>query len=970
LVLFLKKNTSSLEPASIREDPARLAYERQQSADAWRRAESANTPAEARKWLERAHRLTPGDQNLAFMLATTRLADGDPAAARALFEAIASRHAARDIFAGIAACAFAANDRQAAAAAIARALAGTTPTREIINLARACAATPGWCALEADGTLRIEAESATIITLDGRAVRLTSTNRLPRQWSDAATLSVTCHGQHLHGSPIDLRARARTEGFVALAPHGIEGWAWHPAAPETDPVVSVLSAGHRVDVVATDLAVSFSGTTPLARPRAFRVACDTAAPARVVGRDGRDLWGSPLGGNTTPPPPARRPRCDAGTAIIIPAYRGADVTRACIASVLATRGPHDEIIVVNDASPEPALVAALEAARDAGQITLLASCATDPARNLGFPAAANVGLAHAAGRDAVLLNSDTLVFPGWLAGLRAAAHAAPDIGTATPLSNDATIFTYPDPADPAPMPTQMEGARLARLAARANRGAVVDVPTGHGFCLYMRADCLHRTGLLRADLFAQGYGEENDFCERARARGFRHVAVPGIYVAHQGGASFGAAKHHLLRRNIAILHDLHPTYADRIDAFIEADPLAPARHRLDLARLRAATKTGAGAVLFVTHGGIGGTARVVRERAEAAAAEGLTPIILRGEDGHTTLATLADDTPNLRYRLPHDARALRQILRALRPVRLEWHHLMGHHPGLPALLEKLALPTELWVHDYGWLCPRLALVTGEGRFCGEPPAADCVPCIARWGQAFEPPIDAASLRARSARLIAAADRVVVASQDVATRVRRHFPRARLEVRPLQEDSRGGGALPPGPPVALSVQRLVAVVGAIGMEKGYDVLLACARDAAARHLPLHFVVVGYSIDDTPLLQTGHVFVTGPYKQNEAATLIAATGAHFAWLPSIWPETWCYALTDAWNGGLDAIVFDIGTPAERVRRTGRGAVLPLGLPPASVNDALLNPQFLACRSEPPRTQPVRPPNSPIQERDIPS
>ncbi len=958
-----------MELAPIREDATRLAYERQQAADAWRQAESATTPSEARTWLERAYRFTSGDQNLAFVLATARLADGDAAAARGLFETIARRYAARDILAGIAASAFALGDQPRAAAAIARVLTGYTATPEIINLARVCAPAPGWCALAADGTLRIEARAATIITLDGHAIRLTEPHRLPESWHDAATLAVTCEGQHVHGSPVDLRARRRTEGFVALTADGIEGWAWHPASPETDPVVIVRSVGHDVALTATDLAVAYSGSTPLARPRAFRRACDTTVPLRVVGRDGHDLWGSPLGGSAAPPPAPRRRR-RAGTAIVIPVYRGAAVTLACIGSVLATRGPQDEVVVVNDASPETALVTALQAMRDAGKITLLASCRDEPSRNLGFPAAANAGLLHAAGRDAVLLNSDTLVFPGWLAALRAAAHGAPDIGTATPISNDATIFTYPDPTAPAPMPTPADGARLARLAARANRNSVVEVPTGHGFCLYLRADCLQRTGLLRADLFAQGYGEENDFCERARALGFRHVAVPGVYVAHHGGASFGAARDYLLRRNVAVLHALHPTYADRIDAFIAADPLAPARRRLDLARLRAATQASNGAVLLVTHGGIGGTARVVRERAAAAAAQGLAPIILRGDDGHTTLATIDDDTPNLRYRLPEDTPALRQVLRAVRPLRLEWHHLMGHDPSLTTLLERLALPAALWVHDYGWLCPRLALVTGDGRFCGEPAASDCVPCVARWGQAFDPPIDAAALRARSARLIASADRVVVASSDVGTRIRRHFPSARLEIRPLQADRRRGRAAPAAPPVALKLPRRVAIVGAIGMEKGYDLLLACARDAAARDLPLHFIVVGYTIDDTPLLQTGRAFVTGPYKHDEAATLIAATGAHVALLPSIWPETWCYALTDAWNGGLDAIVFDIGTPAERVRRAGRGAVLPLGLPPAAVNDALLNPQFLACRSEPPRTQPVRHPNSPIQERDIPS
>jgi GT2 family glycosyltransferase/glycosyltransferase involved in cell wall biosynthesis len=875
------------------------------------------------------------------VLATACLADGDAAAARAHFEAIAARAAAREVFAGIAASALSLGDRPAAAAAIARALSAYDLTDTILTLARA--ATPAFCALAHDGTLHIEAAEPADIALDGRPVLRDAAHRLPPAWHTAATLTVTQAGTHLSGSPIDLAARRRTEGFVEFTPRGIAGWAWHPASPETDPVLTLRRGATAKKFTATDQTIATSGSTPLARPRGFSRRCDTAAPLRVTGPDGRDLLGSPLGG-TAPPPPAPRPRRTDATAIVIPVYRGRDITLACIDSVRATIGRHDEIIVVNDASPEPALVAALADLAAAGVIILLPANPQNPMANVGFPAAANTGLAAARGRDAVLLNSDTRVFPGWLAALRAAAHGAPNIGTATPISNDATIFTYPDPANPAAMPTPEEGAAIARAAARATKRVSVDVPTGHGFCLYIRADCLHRTGLLRAGLFAQGYGEENDFCERARARKFRHVAVPGVYVAHHGGVSFGAAKEHLLRRNVEVLHQLHPTYADRINAFIAADPLAPSRRRIDQVRLREAVAATGGTVLLVTHGGIGGTARVVAERAAAARTAGLTPLLLSGDAGETVVGTPDLPTPNLRFRLPRDGAALLRLLRALRPTALELHHLLNHDPSLAALLARLALPTRLWVHDYGWLCPRLALVDGEGHFCGEPPAAVCAPCIAQWGQAFEPPIDAATLRARSARLIAAAESVVVASADVAARIRRHFAPLRIDIAPLQPDP--APAAPAHRPTA--PDRHVIVVGAIGLEKGYDVLLACARDAAARALKLRFTLVGYSIDDTPLLATGHAFVTGPYQAAEAPALIAAAGGDIAFLPSIWPETWCYALSDAWNGGLDAVVFDIGVPAERVRRTGRGIVLPLGLPPSAVNDALLNPQSLACRS----------------------
>ena len=130
-----------------------------------------------------------------------------------------------------------------------------------------------------------------------------------------------------------------------------------------------------------------------------------------------------------------------------------------------------------------------------------------------------------------------------------------------------------------------------------------------------------------------------------------------------------------------------------------------------------------------------------------------------------------------------------------------------------------------------------------------------------------------------------------------------------------------------------------MIGSIGVAKGYDVLLDCARNAALRDLPLEFVVVGYTIDDRRLLATGRVFVTGAFRPEEATTLIQAQCADLALLPSIGPETWCYALSDAWRAGLRVAAFDIGAPAARIRSTGRGFLLPLGLSASAINDALL-------------------------------
>ena len=910
-------------------------------------------------WLDRAHRIAPSDQNLGFALAWLRLRAGDAAGAAALFGTMAARYDVRECWTGLAAACLRAGDRARAQLAAQRALSGHATDSALASVAEQLVQTcnlAGWCGLRADGTL-LTATSGSVLSvvLDGETLAMPRNENgefsLPSHWRKARRLMVSTGQAALLGSPIALDALTRVEGFVARTPQGIEGWAWAPNAPEHDPELSIevatISGPTQTTIRASGLMQEVDGTAPLARPRSFSLCVPADRAVDVVGSNGRHLMGSPLPAHdvaapaplelATLAPPSAEP--DLPIDVVIPVYRGVRTTLDCIASVVASVSAPDRVVVVDDGSPEPELVSDIEALAAAGTIVLIRSADQPGARRSGFPAAVNAGIREAVGRHVVLLNSDTLVAPGWLHGLRAAACSAPDIGTATPLSNEASIFSYPDASGGNPAPDLPGTATMASVATQANAFRLVDVPTAHGFCMFIRRDCLAATGLFEETLFAQGYGEENDFCERARALGYRHVAVPGIYVAHVGGVSFGAAGRDLLRRNLAILHRIHPDYARRVADFAEADLLAPARRRLDAARWRARSGTGGPqppSVLLVTHGGGGGTTRIVGERAEALRHRGLRPIVLSAVDGLCAVGDAEGTYPNLVYALPSELAALRRLLADDTPVSAELHHLLGHDHSVLRLFAALRIPYDVWIHDYAWFCPRLSFVTGEGRFCGEAPATVCDACVTRWGRGIEDPVPAAALRTRSAADLRRAHRVVVPSADVARRVARHVPGLVPDIVAWEEPP------PFRPPSILMVRGRcrVAVVGAIGLEKGLGVLLACGRDAAARNLLLDFVVVGYTSDDAALLETGCVFITGEFARGEASALIRSHRPNLAFLPSIWPETWCYALSDVWSAGLSAAVFDIGTPADRVRQHGGGWVLPLGLPAPRVNDVLLS------------------------------
>ena len=104
--------------------------------------------------------------------------------------------------------------------------------------------------------------------------------------------------------------------------------------------------------------------------------------------------------------------------VIVPVYGDTAMTMRCLESVLAHGGSTlRSLIIVNDCSPEADMIDALRSSRLDDRVHLLHN-----EQNLGFVGTCNRGLAGRA-CDAVLLNSDTVVTPGWLGELAAVCPA-------------------------------------------------------------------------------------------------------------------------------------------------------------------------------------------------------------------------------------------------------------------------------------------------------------------------------------------------------------------------------------------------------------------------------------------------------------------------------------------------------------------------------------------------------------------
>jgi len=259
------------------------------------------------------------------------------------------------------------------------------------------------------------------------------------------------------------------------------------------------------------------------------------------------------------------------TVVVVPVFNAPAATRRCLESLAATTNARQPVIVIDDASDDPAVAAVLDAMPRRWT-------RVDNRDNLGFVASANLGLTLAGEEDVVLLNADTQATPGWLEAIERCAATDAAIASVTPLTNNGEIASIPEFCRPNPWPADPDA--WARACARAGRPEYPEVPTAVGFCMFMRRKAVDQVGLFDEQAFGRGYGEENDWCMRAIEAGWRHVLCDDAFVAHQGGASFGPLGLEPGGEAMATLLARHPDYMARVEAFIEADPMAGRRQAI------------------------------------------------------------------------------------------------------------------------------------------------------------------------------------------------------------------------------------------------------------------------------------------------------------------------------------------------------------------------------------------------------
>jgi GT2 family glycosyltransferase len=226
--------------------------------------------------------------------------------------------------------------------------------------------------------------------------------------------------------------------------------------------------------------------------------------------------------------------------IIIVNWNSLGYLRKCLTSLYEhVRDLSFEIIVVDNASPEPG-IESLNA--DFPDVVVIKSNI-----NLGFAGANNLGFGRSSGEYVLFLNPDTEVTDNAFKTMLDESLSVPDPGVigCKLLNSDLTVQTSCIQTFPT-IPNQLLDYEYLRLrwpacsfwsidALFSESETPVPVEVISGACMLLRRDVFERAGMFTEDYFM--YAEDLDLCYKVKALGFRNYYVGKAQVIHHGGRS-------------------------------------------------------------------------------------------------------------------------------------------------------------------------------------------------------------------------------------------------------------------------------------------------------------------------------------------------------------------------------------------------------------------------------------------------
>jgi glycosyltransferase involved in cell wall biosynthesis len=462
--------------------------------------------------------------------------------------------------------------------------------------------------------------------------------------------------------------------------------------------------------------------------------------------------------------------------------------------------------------------------------------------------------------------------------------------------------------------------------------------------MYVTRAALDLCGLLDAEAFGRGYGEEVDFCLRASRVGLRHLAEDSTFVYHRGGVSFGEYQSEGWARSSAIIDARYPFFRPTNTHERAHDPLSVSFAALELGlHERDRERPHVLHVLHSPPGATGGTEKYVGALVRAMEAEFDFSVIYPVGSGFVlrTMWIVAGEQVEQEFLLPGGptqvVEMFDEVSRAALVAALDLfdfdavhvHNLIGFSLAPLEALRDFAGPVTCSVHDLFLACPNFSLLYKKSDPCGIPSdlsvCARCLEDLAAAPMPGSPPMPNISVsylnefRATAARLLDAVDHWVFASQSAVDYFLRVYELDPDRIEIIEHGSvirLGRRPDEPDEQLLRDEPLRVAFVGLGWSKKGLDVVNELAEAFRDSTVEIHHF--------GPLKQPAspELHAHGPYDNEFLPDLLHRAGIQVVLLPGPYAETFGIVMSESLASGIPVIGASYGALGERIRAFGAG------------------------------------------------
>ncbi len=604
--------------------------------------------------------------------------------------------------------------------------------------------------------------------------------------------------------------------------------------------------------------------------------------------------------------------------VIVPIYNGYDYLVKLFEDLRKTEMKM-RIILVDDKSPDERVhQLEREYAAKYDNVILIES-----EENYGFVKSVNRGLEISQGHVA-LVNTDTELPTGWLERLMYPIIFEKKVATSTPYTNSGTIFSFPIIGGNNPI---YKGLDVDAIDAgfQMIKPRYISAPTGVGFCMGMNKEAIKEIGFLDYEAYDRGYAEENDWCQKAIARGYRNVQVENLFVYHKHGGSFlSDEKQKLIDSHLAILKERFPKY----DAYVQQHMIEDKNREVrEIVQMYIDTHN-LKSVLFFDHNlGGGATSYLEKKKREFF------------NDG-ACCTTVRYDHINGGYRLTYENGDLQLNYQV---KEFEDILIIGRYMHWDEIwINNLVTYPEIWdtqeliveikrqqnakiimlMHDYFSICPSVNLMTEDHHYCGLPETEKCQECYNQ--RAFfgiYPCFSQPDWISHWKVFLSECSEIRSFSQDSLDRAKHMFgeelnhtlvPHTPNYMVPIHKNNSHSKTI------------TIGLIGTLIHHKGSVLVEAMIKEIEEKNLDVRIVLIGKEMG-TSVGKHDCFYATGEYHVSDLPRLVYEHEIDIFLIASVWPETFSYTTSEVMQMELPIASFDLGAPAERIKLYEKGLIL---------------------------------------------